>query len=93
MFRKSPDYRDELIRAQQQMIADLMDRLQEMIGQVHYHQVQRAEAETQRLSNHVSEEEDDLRFAEANGFIDKQELEARLRELEFHNPNVVVEYP
>lgn len=87
MFRRKPDIRDEIINDQRKQIADLLDRLQETIGQIHYHQVTAAvEARAQAL--HVSEEEEDLQFAHREGLLDEQALKDALAELRFQNTDL-----
>ena len=87
--RKSPDIRDEIIRQQAAQIADLLDRLQETIGQIHYHQVQQSIAANERM--HVSEEEEDLRFQHAEGLLDEKALRDALAELDFANTDIITD--
>lgn len=89
MFRRT-DIRDEIIREQRAQIADLLDRLQETIGQIHYHQVQRATAEAESVRMHVSEEEEDIRFAHAEGLLDEATLKDKLAELQFVNTDITL---
>lgn len=94
LIRSKPDPRDLVIEHQAQMISDLMDRLQELIGQIHYHQVQKntqpAEPPVRKL--HVDEDEDDLTYAYRTGQIDKRELEERLAELGFENTTLELDF-
>ena len=75
--------------------ADLLDRLQELIGQIHIHQIQHnvqpAQPES-RAPSFVSEDEDDLMFAYRHGDIDRRELEERLQELGFDNASIEVDF-
>lgn len=95
LFQRSKDPRDLVIEHQAQMISDLMDRLQELIGQIHYHQVQKntqpaTEAPVKRM--HVSEDEDDVMYEYRTGQIDKRELEERLAELGFDNTTLELDF-
>lgn len=75
--------------------ADLLDRLQELIGQIHIHQVQ---ANTPQPFTgpeprmHIDEEEDDVMYQYRTGIIDKRELEEKLTELGFDNTSVELEF-
>lgn len=96
LFQRAKDPRDLVIEHQAQMISDLMDRLQELIGQIHYHQVQRntapavEEPPVKRL--HIDEDEDDALFAYRTGQIDKRELEERLADLGFENTTLEIDF-
>lgn len=87
-FTVPPDHRDKMIEALMKQNADLLDRLQETIGQIHYHQVQQAAAAQESL--HVSEEEEDLRFAHAEGLLDEQALKDALQDLHFQNSEITL---
>ena len=80
MFSRRPDPRDEIIRDQRKQIADLLDRLQEMVGTVHTYQVA---FHSQGLADQPKpfsisaeeaswkpEEEYDIEDLEEEGFID-----------------------
>lgn len=94
MFRRRADIRDEIIRQQAGQIADLLDRLQELIGQVHLHQVQRAEVETQVAARrlHVSEDEDDINYRLEAGEIDAEEAERLIGQIGFENTELHLAY-
>jgi len=91
VFGSKPDIRDEIIRQQSAQIADLLDRLQELIGQIHHHQIQQAVADAEHARLHVSEEEEDIRFAHAEGLLDEQGLKDALRQLEFANTDILTD--
>jgi len=94
VFRRRPDPRDEIIASLLKQNADLLDRLQEMIGQIHLHQVEKAQADADYMRKlHVTEEEDDLRFAGREGIVGKDDLERMLQELQFENADLEVEFP
>lgn len=78
--------------------ADLLDRLQELIGQIHLHQVTRATAEVaapapQPSPGSIFEDEHDVRYAYDTGQINEVEMEAELRNLGFMGTEVEIYAP
>lgn len=78
--------------------ADLMDRLQELVGSVHVHQAHIAAQKNQirptdfitgRESTYMSEEEADLRYQHEHGYIDDGALKDALKQLGFENTELV----
>lgn len=90
-----PDPRDKVIEAltaqleaQQRQIADLMDRLQEMIGQIHMHQVDKAVAEMIDASQQrafQTDEDLDAQWQAAQGLSTQAELDERLRQIDLEH--------
>lgn len=93
-FKRGPDPRDLVIEHLLKQNADLLDRLQETIGQIHLHQVQRAQIPQgpgpRKL--HVSEEEDELNWQHGEGLIDSQELKDALDQLDFDNTEIDIHF-
>lgn len=93
MFRRGPDPRDTVIEQLMKQNADLLDRLQELIGQIHLHQVTRATAEApafapQPRPGSTFEDEHDVRYAYDTGQITEAEMEQELRGLGFMGTEV-----
>lgn len=90
MARNDP--RDAMIEYLMQQNADLLDRLQELIGQIHVHQVTSREPNVPQepIRWHENEDEEDLRFAHDAGLIDEQELKDRLQALGFENTELSI---
>jgi sugar phosphate isomerase/epimerase len=99
MFRRT-DPRDQIIADQRAQIADLLDRLQELVGSVHMHQVA-IHAQNHRQqdagpidrgiageSGYMSEDEADLRYQAEAGMIDNDALKEALKQLGFENAEI-----
>jgi hypothetical protein len=98
MFRKDP--RDQIIIDQRAQIADLLDRLQELVGSVHMHQVALHTAHNPGVdagpidrgiadkSGYMSEDEADLRYQAEAGMIDEGALQDALKQLGFDNAEI-----
>ena len=94
MLRRS-DPRDKVIAVLEARIeslerqnADLMDRLQEMIGQIHVHQVDKAVAQMIDASQeraYQTDEELDAHWAAAQGLSSQAELDERLRQIDLEH--------
>ena len=96
--RKDP--RDAIIEAQREQISDLLDRLQELVGSVHMHQVAVHKAHNPGVnagpikhnlaseSGYMSEDEADLRYQAEAGMIDNDALKEALQQLGFENAEI-----
>lgn len=85
------DPRDAMIELLMKQNADLLDRFQELVGQVHTYQVDAAkQAGEAQLGKrwHVSEDEEDLYFQREMGEITEAELKERLAALNFDNTDI-----
>lgn len=99
LFRRGPDPRDAVIELLSKQNADLLDRLQEMIGQIHYHQVEANKAKLevaerpQDFKLYTSEEEDDAVFlaTREDGSIDESVLAKLLADANFANTTIDIE--
>lgn len=77
-----------MIDRQAKQIADLMDRLQEMIGQIHMHQVDKAVAEMIDASQQrafQTDEDLDAHWQAAQGLSTEAELQERLRQIDLEH--------
>ena len=97
MFRRKSDPRDEMIAWLMQQNADLMDRLQETIGQIHIHQATAAQTKLNaELSQapgfrwDVSEDEEDATelARREDGSIDELRLADLLAQAQFENTEI-----
>lgn len=94
-----PDPRDQIIADQRAQIADLLDRLQELVGSVHMHQVA-LHAGKQPIdagpidrgiaaeSGYMSEDEADLRWQADHGYLSEENLKEALQQLGFENTEI-----
>jgi hypothetical protein len=94
------DPRDQIIADQRQQISDLLDRLQELVGSVHMHQVAIHAAHNPNVdagpidrglaaaSGYMSEDEADLRYQAEAGMIDEDALKEALKQLGFENTEI-----
>ena len=92
---EGPDPRDKVIEVLEARIealerqnADLMDRLQEMIGQIHLHQVDKAVAEmidANQQRAFQTDEDLDAHWAAAQGLSTEAELQERLRQIDLEH--------
>lgn len=95
MLKRKVDPRDKVIEVLEARIealerqnADLMDRLQEMIGQIHLHQVDKAVAEMIDASQqraYQTDEELDAHWQAAQGLATEAELQERLKQIDAEN--------
>lgn len=100
MFWRRNDPRDQIIVDQRQQIADLLDRLQELVGSVHMHQVAIHAQNTRQIdagpidrglageSGFMSEEEADLRWQADHGELTNDALKEALTQLGFENAEI-----
>jgi hypothetical protein len=98
MFRKDP--RDQIIADQRAQISDLLDRLQELVGSVHMHQVAIHTAHNPGVdagpidrgiaaeSGYMSEDEADLRYQAEIGQIEESALQDALKQFGFENAEI-----